>query len=54
VHAVLPGGVAPDQVEGVLDTVRSVLMARGGRAVIISAPPSIARAVDMADSRDLF
>jgi glycolate oxidase FAD binding subunit len=54
VHAVLPGDLPPDQVEGVLDTVRSVLMARGGRAVIISAPPAIARAVDMADSRDLF
>lgn len=54
VHAVLPGGLAPDQVEGVLDTVRSVLMARGGRAVIVSAPPDIARAVDMADIRDLF
>jgi glycolate oxidase FAD binding subunit len=54
VHAVLPGSLPPDQVEGVLDTVRSVLMARGGRAVIISAPPAIARAVDMADARDLF
>jgi glycolate oxidase FAD binding subunit len=54
VHAVLPGTLTPDRVEGVLETVRSVLLARGGRAVIISAPPGIARAVDMADSRDLF
>ena len=54
VHAVLPGAMAPDQVEAVLDTVRSVLMARRGRAVIIAAPPAIARAVDMADRRDLF
>lgn len=54
VHAVLPGSLTPQGVEGVLETVRSVLLARGGRAVIISAPPGIARAVDMADSRDLF
>jgi glycolate oxidase FAD binding subunit len=54
VHAVLPGKLAPDRVEAVLDTLRSVLMARGGRAVVISAPPEIARSVDMADLRDLF
>jgi len=54
VHAVLPGDLHPDQVEAVLDTVRSVLMARGGRAVIIAAPPAIAREVDMAHPRDLF
>jgi hypothetical protein len=38
----------------VLDTLRSVLMARGGRAVVISAPPETAHSVDMADLRDLF
>jgi len=54
VHAVLPGDLSPDRVEAVLDTVRSVLMARGGRAVVIAAPPEIAREVDMADPRDLF
>jgi glycolate oxidase FAD binding subunit len=54
VHAVLPGKLAPDRVEAVLDTLRSVLMARGGRAVVISAPPETAHSVDMADLRDLF
>jgi glycolate oxidase FAD binding subunit len=54
VHAVLPGSLSPDQVEAILDTVRNVLMARGGRAVIIAAPPDTARQVDMAGRRDLF
>ena len=54
VHAVLPGDLPPDGVEAVLDTLRSVLMARGGRAVVVAAPPEIAREVDMADRRDLF
>ena len=38
----------------ILDSVRDVLMARGGHAVIIAAPPDIARHVDMASRRDLF
>ena len=54
VHAVLPGSLTPDRVEAILDTVRNVLMARGGRAVIIAAPPDIAWHVDMAGRRDLF
>jgi glycolate oxidase FAD binding subunit len=54
VHAVLPGSLIPDRVEAILDTVRNVLMARGGRAVIIAAPPDIAWHVDMAGRRDLF
>jgi glycolate oxidase FAD binding subunit len=54
VHAVLPGSLTPDRVEAILDTVRNVLMARGGRAVIIAAPPDIAWHVDMAGRRELF
>ncbi|GAB1644547.1 FAD-binding oxidoreductase [Krasilnikovia sp. MM14-A1259] len=54
VHAVLPGTTGPERVEAILDAVRGVLLARGGRAVVISAPPSTARAVDVADRRDLF
>lgn len=54
VHAVLPGSLDPDRIERIVDSVRNVLMARGGRAVIISAPPEIARYVDMADRQDLF
>jgi glycolate oxidase FAD binding subunit len=54
VHAVLPGSFGPDRVEAILDVVRSVLMARGGQAVIVAAPPDIAREVDMADRNQLF
>ncbi|MDT4990650.1 MAG: hypothetical protein QOH97_542, partial [Actinoplanes sp.] len=43
-----------DRVEGVLDTMRHVLMARAGRVVLISAPPETARVVEMADPHDLF
>jgi glycolate oxidase FAD binding subunit len=54
VHAVLPGTLPPERVEAIVDAVRHVLLARSGRAVIIAAPPDIARHVDMADRRDLF
>ena len=54
VHAVLPGTLPPERVEAILDTVRNVLLARSGRAVIVAAPPEIARYVDMAGRRDLF
>ncbi|BFU47553.1 FAD-binding oxidoreductase [Krasilnikovia sp. MM14-A1004] len=54
VHAVLPGSTPPERVEEILDAVRGVLLARGGRAVVISAPPSTARAIDVADHHDLF
>jgi glycolate oxidase FAD binding subunit len=54
VSAVLPGTMSPDRVEGVLDTMRHVLMARAGRVVLISAPPETARVVEMADPHDLF
>jgi glycolate oxidase FAD binding subunit len=54
VHAVLPGSLAPERVEAILDSLRNVLMARGGRAVIVSAPPDVARQVDMASRGELF
>ncbi|RZU51448.1 glycolate oxidase FAD binding subunit [Krasilnikovia cinnamomea] len=54
VHAVLPGGTPPERVEAILDAVRGVLLARGGRAVVISAPPPTARVIDVADYHDLF
>ena len=54
VHAVLPGTVTAKRVEGILDAVRGVLLARGGRCVVIAAPPKIATRVDMAGRRDLF
>jgi glycolate oxidase FAD binding subunit len=54
VHAVLPGGIAPQRVEDILDAVRNVLLARGGRCIVVSAPPAISSVVDMAGPRDLF
>jgi glycolate oxidase FAD binding subunit len=54
VHAVLPGDLGPDRIEAILDSVRAVLMARSGRAVIVAAPPDIGRHVDMAGPRELF
>jgi glycolate dehydrogenase FAD-binding subunit len=54
VLAVLPGSFGPERIEGILETLRHVLLARRGRAVIISAPREIARNVDMADRRELF
>ncbi|GLY99924.1 FAD-binding oxidoreductase [Actinoplanes sp. NBRC 103695] len=54
VHAVLPGNLDPERIERIVDTVRSILMARSGRAVIVSAPPATARDVDMAGRRELF
>jgi glycolate oxidase FAD binding subunit len=54
VHAVLPGTLPAGRVEGMLDAVRGVLLARGGRCVVIAAPPQISTTVAMAGRRDLF
>ena len=54
VHAVLPGTTAPELVERVLDSLRHVLMARNGRAAVVSAPPDLAGRLDMATRRDLL
>ena len=54
VHAVLPARPAPERVEQILDTVRVVLLGRGGRCVVVAAPPSIAARLDMAGRRDMF
>lgn len=54
VHAALPGTLPPQQIEGILDAVRGVLLARGGRCVVIAAPPPISTTVAMASRRDLF
>jgi glycolate oxidase FAD binding subunit len=54
VYAVLPGSFDPDRIEAIVDSVRNVLMARSGRAVLIAAPPDLAREIDMAGRRDLF
>jgi len=54
VHAVLPAALGAERIEGILDAVRGVLLARGGRCVAIAAPPEISAEIDMADRRDLF
>ncbi len=54
VHAVLPARATPAQITGIVESVRHVLLARGGRAVIVSAPPELAREVDMAGRLDFF
>ncbi|MFF5080766.1 FAD-binding oxidoreductase [Actinoplanes sp. NPDC000266] len=54
VHAVLPGSLPPDRLRGIVDSVRHVLLARDGRAVVIAAPPSLAAEIEMADRHDLF
>jgi glycolate oxidase FAD binding subunit len=54
VHAVLPGGTTPQRIEEILDAVRDVLLARGGRCIVVSAPPAISSVIDMAGPRDLF
>jgi glycolate oxidase FAD binding subunit len=54
VWAVLPGASPPERVGQVLESVRHVLMARNGRAVIVAAPPHLAGHLDMATRHDLF
>jgi glycolate oxidase FAD binding subunit len=54
VHAVLPGQSDPQRVEGILDAIRGVLLARDGRCVVVTAPPAVRAAVDMARREDLY
>ena len=54
VHAVLPRGLTAARVEEVVDAIRQVLLARGGRAVVVSAPATMAREIEMAERRQLF
>jgi len=54
VHAVLPGTLPPHRVESVLESLRHVLIARNGHAVVIAAPPALAARIEMATRHDLF
>ncbi|PZF93582.1 FAD-binding oxidoreductase, partial [Micromonospora endophytica] len=47
VHAALPGTMPPDRVAAILVAVRSVLLARQGRCLVLAAPPPVRRAVDL-------
>lgn len=54
VHAVLPGTLAPERLDRIMDTLGHVLMGRNGRAVVIAAPLDVARRVEMAARHDFF
>ena len=54
VHAVLPGGLGPERLTGIVESVRHVLMARNGRAAIVAAPPALAGRVEMAGRHEFF
>ncbi|MCO8268990.1 FAD-binding oxidoreductase [Actinoplanes sp. TRM 88003] len=54
VHAVLPGRSAPAQITTIVESVRHVLLARSGRAAIVSAPPELAPELEMAGRLDFF
>lgn len=54
VHAVLSGRTPPTRIEEIVESVRVVLLGRGGRCVVVSAPPEISGRVDMATRTDLF
>ena len=47
VHAALPGALPPERVASILTAVRSVLIARRGRCVVVAAPAAVRRAVDL-------
>ncbi|WBB84461.1 MULTISPECIES: FAD-binding oxidoreductase [unclassified Micromonospora] len=47
VHAALPGALPPERVASILTAVRSVLIARRGRCVVVAAPTAVRRAVDL-------
>ncbi|WBB96651.1 FAD-binding oxidoreductase [Solwaraspora sp. WMMA2059] len=47
VHAVLPGSTTPERVAETLATVRSVLLARSGSCVVLTAPAEVRQAVDI-------
>ncbi|MEU8314907.1 MULTISPECIES: FAD-binding oxidoreductase [unclassified Micromonospora] len=47
VHAALSGALPPDRVASILTAVRSVLIARRGRCVVVAAPAAVRRGVDL-------
>ncbi|MEU1234356.1 FAD-binding oxidoreductase [Micromonospora aurantiaca] len=47
VHAALSGALPPGRVASILTAVRSVLIARRGRCVVVAAPAAVRRAVDL-------
>ncbi|GAA2617814.1 2-hydroxy-acid oxidase [Paractinoplanes durhamensis] len=54
VHAVLPGVLGAERIEGIVESLRHVQMARGGRAVLVAAPAELAAGLEMAARQDYF
>jgi glycolate oxidase FAD binding subunit len=54
VHAVLPGDLPPDRLQGVLDTMGHEQLARTGQVKVVSGPPEVAGRLDMASRHQLF
>ncbi|MBM2617919.1 FAD-binding oxidoreductase [Actinoplanes sp. LDG1-06] len=54
VHAVLPGSLPPTRITEIVESVRHVLLARNGRAVVVAAPAEVAHEVEMAGRLDFF
>ncbi|MEV4479832.1 FAD-binding oxidoreductase [Micromonospora coxensis] len=46
-HAALPGTLPADRVASILAAVRGVLLARRGRCVVVAAPPTVRRQIDV-------
>ncbi|MDG4803535.1 FAD-binding oxidoreductase [Micromonospora sp. WMMD980] len=46
-YAALPGALSPERVASILSAVRSVLIARQGRCVVVAAPTPVRRVVDL-------
>jgi glycolate oxidase FAD binding subunit len=53
-HVALPGSLAPERLDQVLEALHHVLMARDGQVVVVAAPPALASRVDMATRAELF
>ncbi|MEV6347929.1 FAD-binding oxidoreductase [Actinoplanes sp. NPDC051851] len=54
IHAVLPAGLTPARITSIVEGLDYVLVARGGKIVVVSAPPDVAEEVTMARPHDLF
>ncbi|WP_430791057.1 FAD-binding oxidoreductase [Actinoplanes sp. G11-F43] len=54
VHAVLPGGLTAARVGDIVVGLKQVLMARRGQVVVLTAPPELVSAIDLARPTDLF
>ncbi|MBW6437792.1 FAD-dependent oxidoreductase [Actinoplanes hulinensis] len=54
VHAVLPRGLSAARIGDVVVALKQVLLGRGGRVVVLTAPPELAAQMEMARPTDLL